>query len=34
LRDGELVGQISRRDIIRFSIQHKNVIKQEVVATS
>jgi len=34
LRDGELVGQISRRDIIRFSIQHKDVIKQEVVATS
>ncbi len=34
LREGELVGQISRRDIIRFAIQHRDAIKEEVVAAS
>ena len=34
LRDGELVGQISRRDIIRFAIQHRDAIKEEAVAAS
>ena len=34
LREGELVGQISRRDIIRFAVQHRDVIKEEEVAVS
>ncbi len=34
LRDGELVGQISRRDIIRFAVQNRNAINEEVVAVS
>jgi CBS domain-containing protein len=34
LHEGELVGQISRRDIIRFAVQHRNVIKEEEVAVS
>ncbi len=34
LRDGELVGQISRRDIIRFAIQNRAVIQEDVVAVS
>ncbi len=34
LRDGELVGQISRRDIIRFAVQNRNAINEDVVAVS
>lgn len=34
LRDGELVGQISRRDIIRFAVQNRDVINEDVVAAS
>ena len=34
LREGELVGQISRRDIIRFAIQNRDEIKEDVVAAS
>ena len=34
LHDGELVGQISRRDIIRFAIQTRNAVTEDVVAVS
>ena len=34
LCDGELVGQISRRDIIRFAVQNRDVLKEEEVAVS
>lgn len=30
LNDGQLVGQISRRDIIRYAVEHTDEIKEEV----
>ncbi len=34
LHEGELVGQISRRDIIRFAVQNRDVINEDVVAAA
>jgi CBS domain-containing protein len=34
LRDGELVGQISRRDIIRFAVQNRDAVQENAVAVS
>jgi CBS domain-containing protein len=34
LHEGELVGQISRRDIIRFAVQNQKLIKEDIVVAS